>query len=429
MSHSNNPKSALAALTGAALCLPAYAPTAQAWTEPQTTTAYRFSHYGEDDLSQRATNGQNGERYRVDSHQFQLLHPFNERYEASADLVFETMGGASPWFVVPDANQQSIQVMSGATIDDQRLALDLKTRRHREQGYEALSAGLSKEKDYLSFSTGIETRRDFNKRNSSFSAAASIARDFLDPTDGGSTRFPTRIDSADKTSANLLLGLSHNFTPRTAAQLSFSYGYSQGYLSDPYKMAYVDSNLLPDARPDSRSTYAASLRLRHYLPALKAALHVDYRRFGDSWDIVSDTLEVGWHQKLPAGWKLIPSLRYYQQGAADFYRNFFVAPRADGRYSSDYRLSSYGALSGRLALVKLWREWQLSAAAERYDSSASYALHKTGEASPGLVDFTVVSVSARWQFGGAMAPIAESTALPAVDRSTPKATEVVPIEH
>lgn len=429
MSHSTKPKSALAALTGAALCLPAYAPTAKAWTEPQTTTAYRFSHYGEDKLSARATNGQNGERYAVDSHQFQLLQPLSERYDASADLVFESMSGASPWFVVPDANNQSIQVMSGATIDDQRLALDLKTRRHREQGYEALSAGLSKEKDYLSLSTSIETRSDFNKRNSSFSAAASVSRDFLEPTDGASARFPTRIDSADKTSANLLFALSHNFTPRTAAQLSFSYGISQGYLSDPYKMVYVDSNLLPDARPGSRSSYAASLRLRHYLPTLKAALQLDYRRFGDSWGIVSDTLEVGWHQTLPAGWKLIPTLRYYQQGAADFYRNFFVSPRADGRYSSDYRLSSYGAISGRLAAVKQWREWQLSVAAERYDSSSHYALHQTNEANPGLVDFTVLSVAARWQFGGSVAAIAETPALPAADPATPPPMQVVPIEH
>lgn len=424
MSHSSKPKSALAALTGAALCLPAYA-----WTEPQTTTAYRFSHYGEDDLSARATNGQNGERYAIDSHQFQLLHPLNERYEASADLVFESMSGASPWFVVPDANNRSIQVMSGATIDDQRLALDLKTRRHREQGYEALSAGLSKEKDYLSLNTGIETRHDFNQRNSTFSAAASVSRDFLEPTDGASTRFPTRIDAADKTSASLLLALSHNFTPRTAAQLSFSYGYSQGYLSDPYKLVYVDSNLLQDARPGSRNTLATSLRLRHYLPALKAALQVDYRRFGDSWDIVSDTLEVGWHQTLPGGWKLIPTLRYYQQGAADFYRNYFVTPRADGHYSSDYRLSSYGAISGRLTVVKQWRDWQFSAAAERYDSSSRYALHKTNEANPGLVDFTVLSVAARWQFGGAAAAIADTSAQPAAGSDTPQPMQVVPVER
>ena len=424
MSATHKPKSALAALTGAALCLPAYA-----WTEPQTASAYRFSHYGEDALSARATNGQNGERYQVDSHQFQLLHPLNERYEASADLVYESMSGASPWFVVPDADDQSIQVMSGATIDDQRLALDLKTRRHREQGYEALGVGFSKENDYFSVGSSIESRSDFNKRNSSFSAAASVARDFLEPTDGASARFPNRIDKADKTSANLLLGLSHNFTPRTAAQLGLSYGYSQGYLSDPYKLVYVDSNLLPDARPGSRNTFAASVRLRHYLPALKAALHVDYRRFGDSWDIVSDTLEVGWHQALPAGWKLIPTLRYYQQGAADFYRNFFVAARADGRYTSDYRLSSYGAISGRLAVVRQWRDWQLSAAAERYDSSSRFALHKTDEANPGLVDFTVVSVSARWQFGSAGAVIVEpSASTPAVDPATPRPTLMVPVD-
>ncbi len=426
----SQPKSTLAALTGAALCLPAYAPAVSAWAEPESTATYRFSHYGEDDLPRSATNGQNGQRYEVDSHQFQLLQPFNEQYDASADLVFESMSGASPWFVLPDVDGKSVQVMSGATIDDQRLALDLKTRRHRAQGYEALGVGVSKEDDYLSFGTSIETRSDFNNRNSTFSAAANLARDFLEPTDGASARFPNRIGKANKTSAGLLLALSHNFTPATTAQLGFSYSTSQGYLSDPYKMVYVASNLLPDARPDTRNTFAASLRLRHYLPSLKAALHVDYRRFGDSWDIVSDTLEIGWHQTLPAGWKLIPTLRYYQQGASDFYRNFFVAPRADGHYTSDYRMSSYGAISGRLAVVKQWRDWQFSAAAERYDSSAKYAMHKTGEANPGLVDFNVLSVAASWQFGGAVAAVVDAPiSATAVDPASPRSMQVVPLDR
>ncbi len=397
----------LAALTTAALCLPAYAPAASAWAEEQGSLAYRYSHYSESSLPAAATNGQNGERYQVDSHQFRLLKPISERYELAADLVVESMSGASPWFVVPDADGRSIQVMSGATIDDQRVAIDINPRRYREQGFEGMTVGFSKERDYLSFNAGIETRQDFNGRNTSVSSALGVSSDFLEPTDGASTRFPNRIGSADKTSGQWLLAVSQALTPQTALQLGMSYSYSHGYLSDPYKQVYVDANILPDSRPSSRHQLAASVRLRQYFPALKAALHADYRRFGDSWGVVSDTLEVSWQQNLPGGWRLAPSLRWYEQGAADFYRNYFVAPRADGHYSSDYRLSAYGAVAYRLAASKQWGPWALAASAERYNSSTRYALHETGEASPGLVDFSVLSVALSWRFGaGAASPAA-----------------------
>lgn len=427
MSQKPAATSRLAALTTAALCLPGYAPVAHAWTDEQGEVGYRYSHYGESDLPAAATNGQNGERYQVDSHQFRLLKPVSARYALTADLMVETMSGASPWFVVPDSDGRSIQVMSGATIDDQRLALDLKPSRYREQGQETISLGFSKEQDYFSLSAGIETRQDFNHRNTTVSAAVGVSRDFLEPTDGASTRFPNRIGSADKTTGQALLAVSHALSPLTALQLSLSYSHSAGYLSDPYKQVYVDADILPDARPDKRSQLAAGLRLRQYFPNLNAALHADYRRFGDSWDVVSDTLEVAWHQRLPGDWRLSPSVRWYEQGAAEFYRNYFTAPRADAHYSSDYRLSAYGAVAYRIVASKQWGPWAFTASAERYNSSTGYALHETDEANPGLVDFTVLSMSLRWLFGaGAVLPRAQLPE-PVAGEKDGKPMQVVPI--
>ena len=46
---------------------------------------------------------------------------------------------------------------------------------------------------------------------------------------------------------------------------------------------------------------------------------------------------------------MIPSFRYYSQGKADFYAQLLRnGSRRDGLYSSDYRLSPYGAISWRI---------------------------------------------------------------------------------
>ena len=49
-----------------------------------------------------------------------------------------------------------------------------------------------------------------------------------------------------------------------------------------------------------------------------------------------------------SSFRLIPSLRYYTQSQADFYAPYYISERSDGYYSSDYRLSPYGALAWRV---------------------------------------------------------------------------------
>lgn len=407
------PSRALLALSAAAAALPGYSGEAQAWAEEQADAGYRYSHYQEASLPASATNGGAGDRYEVDSHQFHLLHPYGEAWDFSADLMLETMSGASPWYVAPGSGGQAIQVLSGASIQDQRTVLQGRARQHLEQGRRALSLGVSKEDDYLAYSGGVEAAWDFNQRLNTLSAGLGYSYDQLEPTDGGSARFPNRIAKADKDSFTAYAGLSQVLTPQTVAQLGLSYSYSDGYLSDPYKLAYVDANLLPDSRPPDRNQWALTGRLRHYLRSLQAALHVDARYYTDNWGVAADSLEVAWVQKLPSDWRLTPSLRWYQQGHANFYRPYYNATREDGFYSSDYRLSAYGALSGRVAAEKSWRGFSFSAAVEAYQSDGDFALRSVSDESPGLVDFLVVSaaLSYRWSLapptprsGGALQP-------------------------
>ena len=398
MKQKQSRSTALQALTMTALCLPGYAGKAQAWADPETQGTYRFSNYAEAKLPSSATNGQDGTRYEVQSHQFHLVQPLGEEFGYSADLAVETMSGASPWYIVPDVNGKPIQVMSGATIEDTRAALDVKGNHYTEHGRQGITLGVSKEKDYQSVSGGLDAEWSFNEQRSTLSAGAGYSRDKMEPTDGGSARFPLRILAASKNSANASLGFAQVLTPDTVVQLSASFTYSDGFLSDPYKEAYVAATLVPDTRPDKRRSLALMARLRQYYNSLRGALHLDVRRFDDNWGVGSDTVELSWHQSLPYGWKLAPSVRYYEQGAAKFYQPYYNAASSDGYYSSDYRLSPYGALSYRADLGKDWQHWAFSLAYEHYNSSANYAPHHVDVENPGLVDFNVVSAAVGFKF-------------------------------
>jgi hypothetical protein len=76
--------------------------------------------------------------------------------------------------------------------------------------------------------------------------------------------------------------------------------------------------------------------------------------------------------------------------------------RADGLYSSDYRLSPYGALGWRIKAetrFRIWRlDWIASFAWERYLSSGKYALGKVEVENPGLVNYDLFSVGFTTRF-------------------------------
>lgn len=416
------PSAALLALSAAAAVLPAYSPVAGAASDWQTDAGYRFSYYRESDLPAASTNDLDGERMEVLTQQVHLLAPISETWDYGVDVIVDTMSGASPWFIVPGTDGQPIQIMSGATIDDQRYAVQGRLRQHHAGGRRSGRLGVSKEDDYLAISGGVEAEWDFNQQSDVLAVGLGGSHDELDPTDGGSEEFPDRIRSADKDSLTAFAGYTHAFDRVTVGQLSLAWTHGDGYLTDPYKRVYVAGEILAETRPDTRDAFALTARLRHYLRDLDAAVHVDMRYFTDDWGVRSDTLDVSWVQKLPNQWRLTPSLRWYQQGKADFYRPYFNIERSDGHYSSDPRLSAFGALSGRLALQKEWQNWSVALSVEGYRSEADYALRDVDTESPGLVEFGVVSLafSYRWFSAPTGAPSAR------VESPPVRVIEVVP---
>jgi len=141
---------------------------------------------------------------------------------------------------------------------------------------------------------------------------------------------PTFHERADHRGYSL--GISQILTRNTILNFNYELLTDQGYLANPYrKIRYLSPGqgegytLADQVYPDTRTSNAASLTLKHYLP-WRAAITGQYRFFRDTWGIVANTFEVDyvqpWHN-----WTFDANVRYYRQNAADFYSDLF--PRAD----------------------------------------------------------------------------------------------------
>jgi hypothetical protein len=391
-------KRALTALTSAALAIPGLSSSVQAATVlTETVMQYKASAYREADLDSRKLAGGSVARYEIDSQQVRVQMPLDEKTDASIEFMYETMSGASPWFILP-GQDGPVQVMSGATIYEERKDVQAKVN-HLLNANTVISAlaGVSDEKDYLALNAGVEALYEIPDSPLTVTGGLGYSDDKLEPTDG--EILPDRISRATRDNTTAFVGVSQILNKTTVVQGSFSIGLQNGFLSDPYKKVWIDdqANTINDSRPNERQQFVAQLRMRHFLPELKAALHVDYRYFEDDWDIASNTLELAWYQNLPDGWMLTPSLRYYTQTQAYFYAPYFFTARGDGFASSDYRLSPYGAVSVKLRLEKRWQGFDLHAEWESYQASADYSLNSVSVENPALVEFDILSLGFNWR--------------------------------
>ena len=91
------PASWVYALASSALALPGIAGAES--PEGRYTSSYSYSRYFEDDLPAGRLASGSTQRYEIDSHQFHLGGPVTSRSGLGIDVVYESMSGATPWYV------------------------------------------------------------------------------------------------------------------------------------------------------------------------------------------------------------------------------------------------------------------------------------------------------------------------------------------
>lgn len=376
--------SALMALTTAAMMLPN---AAQA-DPPDQTYQLHFSQarYQEAPIPQRKLGLGSDQRYLIDVSHLRFKAPTSSDTEVTLSLLHESMSGASPWFVMPDADGELVQVMSEATISEERTEVGVDFRSYNQRSEVTLSAGHSTENDYTSYSIGFSGAWRLNQDHTSLNFGANSSRDYIDATDAERFNRPTgeRLNRS-----GLSAGVTQVINATNLASINLGINLVEGFLSDPYKLALVGQDTVADSRPDSHEQINIDLSWRRFVKSANAALHLDYRYFTSDWQIDAHTLELTWYQNLGDGWQLTPTLRYHSQSAAAFYRPYYTQTRNDGFYSSDYRLSAFDAYSGQLKLIKRFESLQLDIGYEHYQAEGDH---------PGMLSYDLLTLGIGYRF-------------------------------
>lgn len=377
----------LLALSTTALALPGIA-VADA-PPVNSSLSYKISNYKEDDLSRAESPFGDLGRYDIDVHQFQLISPVGRNFSIQVDANYEDMSGASPWFTTLGPNGSPIVNLSGASgIQDNRSELAIGTRYYLENGSIGGTVGYSEENDYRATYGSLNAERHFNDDLTTVSVGFSYSSDDIFPTDA---EIFNRVISEDKTSVSAVVNVSQVINQVSTFQTAISVTEQAGFLTDPYK--------LRDTRPDNKTQIAWSNAYRRYVRWADAAWHINHRFYHDDFGVTSHTADLSWHQNLGDSFQLIPMVRYYTQSAADFFTNVddFARPETEFQ-SSDYRLSSFGAISGALTLRASLGDWDATFTAERYLANEKYSAFDVTAPSTALVKYFRVSMGLDYSF-------------------------------
>ncbi len=375
MKKNNN---TLEAFTSLALALPAIG-SASDLEQPQID--YQFSFYDEQD-----------DRMTVRAHQVRASLPF-KGLNVQLDLIKDIVSGASPNFNLPDSTNSSkaIQVLSGASIKEERDVVNLNVNKAFEQFDITLGAGHSSENDYKSNSFSSELGYDFNQKNSRLNFGWGLSLDDI-------SRTGALLDES-KRSVNYVLGFSQLLSPKASINVDLSYSQHRGYLSDPYKNVFIKKQgIQADIRPESRYQWAFQVGYKQYINE-HVALNLAYRYYQDSWDIQSHTLTLSAPLKLSSHWVLRPSLRYYSQNEASFYKSYFQKDASRKYQSSDYRLAGFGSFSPELKLENQFNDQvSFNAGIRYYKASHHYKLGGSADFLPSALSFYLFNIGISVQF-------------------------------
>ena len=233
--------------------------------------------------------------------------------------VFDSLTGATPTGAHASSVEQTFTNPSGKkpytvaagelplddTFLDTRIALSgsWNTAVFDDYSRIILGANLSKEYDYSSLGVSANFLRDFNNRNTTFSAALGLSSDSIEPSGGVPTPFAnmkvagtgTNRDGADesKTISDIMFGITQVINRSTLMQFNLGFSESSGYMTDPYKIiTVIDAAGLPttslatddlpyvyENRPDSRSRQTFFWKTVHHLT--EDVINVSYRYHTD----------------------------------------------------------------------------------------------------------------------------------------------------
>jgi hypothetical protein len=288
-----------------------------------------------------------------------LNQDLGDEFKLSANAITDAIAGATPTGAPAPAGSTQVPL---SILHDHRKAWDTTLSRQIQRVDIAIGYAESREHDYISKGWSLNTLTDFNQKNST------VLFGVAGHDDRAETFYDPQQVYVGVHSYSAILGFTQVLDPKTTVTLNFTEARDTGYLSDQYKQVAKDVRLLtgtlvpelyPENRPSERNSGVAFLSVNHAFTSSGGAVEGSYRFYADTFGIDAHTFEVKWLQKLGRSVVVAPDFRVYEQNAAKFYYYDLSAtdisptnvPNPGGpAYSSDYRLSSFYALTYGLNL-------------------------------------------------------------------------------
>jgi hypothetical protein len=316
---------------------------------------------------------------------FSAKKDFGDEHIFSGKIVLDSLTGASASGAVAQPNAQTYTRPSGNgqyviaagetplddTFIDTRVQLEAQwTQPLWDDMRGSTGVHLSKEYDYLSVAVNGSLAKDFNQKNTTVSAGLSLAFDSIDPEGGRPVAFSEMVidkgqfpneqayraafdatrqtDTDDKTTVDLLLGVTQIINRRMLMQFNYGFSMSDGYHTDPFKVLSVvndqglTQSLLHEDRPTERTRHSFYWETKYALDV--GVADVSYRYATDDWDVSSHTIDSRFRFNLSDNTYIQPHFRYYQQSAAEFYQPFLMEGTTLPTFATaDYRLGEMTA--------------------------------------------------------------------------------------
>jgi hypothetical protein len=340
---------------------------------PQRTRGEGRAEYSYEDYAE------NDGRIHVTTQGVYFESDIKSWFSVNANFISDAISGATPNGAPPNPftdNQIGI-----AHMHDHRYAGSLTGNFKFGNNTLSPQVAYSKESDYQSLGIALNDAIDFNEKNTTLSYGLSHDFDQVLPNPGED---PSITSPRNKDSTDGLLGISQILDQNTIVGATLTLGYSDGYLTDPYKevlfldFPYTPGNpytLFPENRPDYKFRQVVFLSGQHYFEPVKGAAELSYRFYHDSYDIVAHTATLQWNQKIGKHVMVSPLFRFYTQTAASFYGTEFPGDPTNPTvfptpqyYSADYRLSALNSFTYGISLsVQVQKHLSLEAAYKRYE--------------------------------------------------------------
>ncbi|MDH5542272.1 MAG: DUF3570 domain-containing protein [Nitrospinota bacterium] len=293
-------------------------------------------------------------------------------------LMLDAVSGASPNGASPSDQPQTFTSPSGVmtyTVNegdapvhphfkDTRLALSAAW----DQPITRITKGniglnFSKENDFQSLGTGVGIAQDLFSRNTTLTLSISTEANTINPTGGIPTHMTNMIPPGQVASFEAqqsrdvqdgLIGLTQIISRHAIMQLNYSYGKTNGYQNDPYKLiSIVDRTTgkpiryVYENRPELRIRESLLWQGRYHFATNVAGLA--YRYYWDDWGVVSNTVDITYQIMFGEKDFIEPHIRLYHQSATNFYRHSLVYESDASRYpefaSADYRLGDMDGIT------------------------------------------------------------------------------------